>query len=59
MHDATSNSSAAISTSSKAVGVIVDKVLLYMKFSNSMKAASSAKKIKKGGREKKKFVITN
>lgn len=46
MHDATSNLSAAISTSSKAVGVIVDKVLLYMKFSKSMKAASSAKKDK-------------
>ena len=42
MHDATSYLSAAISTSSKADGVVVDKVLPYIKFMRSMKAASSA-----------------
>ncbi|WVZ16378.1 hypothetical protein V8G54_009360 [Vigna mungo] len=41
MHEATSNLSAAINTSSKAGAVVVVKVLLYIKFSSSMRAASS------------------
>lgn len=44
IHEATSNLSAAISTSSKPGAVVVDKLLLYMKFSSSMRAASSVSK---------------
>ena len=41
MHEATSNISAAINTSSNAGAVVVVKVVLYIKFSSSMRAASS------------------
>lgn len=44
MQDTTSNWSAAISTSNKGAGDLTVKVLLYIKFKRSMKAASSAVK---------------
>ena len=41
IHEATLSLSVAINTSSEPGAVLVDRVLLYMKFKSSMRAASS------------------